>query len=279
MMKPRFITAILSRRMVAPKRRARSYSMTLRNLARSARPEDYSFRCVAKRPPARTRVEDINLLINYGIGTTPVWWDQLSEDCIVLNTPQAVALSSNKIATFRALDELEIPAVPWTREKAIAQSWLKAGRRVAVRGRVRAMGGKGMSIAHPGDELADARLYTRLVRGEFVREFRTVFFNGKPIATFQKRKRAGMEVDPYIRSFRRGWVFTVHHIELTEEAAANVASYGKLLHEQKGMGFMALDYVSNTRKAWVRVLETNTAPGIRAITLKQAIKQEVRNLG
>ena len=101
----------------------------------------------------RYRIGD--LIINWGNSAIPNW---MSNDAVqhTLNKPTNVANASNKINCFQTLFSSEIPTVPFTTDRTVAQEW----DRVYVRHVLNGHSGEGIEIvdlenAEGFDELRD----------------------------------------------------------------------------------------------------------------------------
>ena len=221
--------------------------------------------------------ERVRLVINYGTGTTPIWWDRLPDDCVVLNTPDQVSVSVDKIKMMEAFAEL-CPGrhLEFFLSKEEAQASIDAGNVIVSRTLLTAHSGKGIVLSPP-DELPDARLYTVLKRRRGLREYRVFLSDGKLVDVVCKKRKGRArllefltpeEADVWwdsryrqvVRSWFNGWSFCHNNLPVTDaavfeeiaETAAHMLTWG------------CVDVLIDTRtKEWYLV-ETNSAPGLDA---------------
>lgn len=189
-----------------------------------------------------------------------------------LNQPSAVGVASNKVATFKALTEHDVRAVPSFFDKESAAKFLqgKVGRVVYCRTKVVGSQGEGIVVAHTVDELVDAQLYTGGLLDKGRKEFRVHVFNGKVLHVQQKRRRNGYKEDPNfsdeIRNIKGGWIFGILDVNIAEETKDTcIAAVAAL-----GLDFGAVDVLQTPNgKGWV--LEVNTACGLEGTTIDRYV--------
>lgn len=221
----------------------------------------------------------VKLVINYGCSTTPIWWDRLPDDCVVLNTPEQVSVSVNKVAMMQAFTEL-CPAhtVDYCLTKGEAQSFIDAGETIVARTLTRSHSGKGIVLSPPSP-LPDAKLYTVLKRRRGLREYRVFMYDGKLIDVVQKRRKTkaklveggyctAAEAETWwdsrerqvIRCWDNGWSFCHNDLDVDDpvvfneiaEVTSNLIPWG------------CVDVLIDTRtKEWY-MIEINSAPGLDA---------------
>ena len=61
------------------------------------------------------------IIINYGRSTCPIWF---RVGMRWVNHPNAVAISSDKILSFQALDDAKVPTLEWTLNYETAHRWV-----------------------------------------------------------------------------------------------------------------------------------------------------------
>lgn len=198
-----------------------------------------------------------HLIVNWGLSVIPSCLSHVPSDCI-LNHPDAVAISSNKISTFNRFFQQCFYDIPdWSCDKDMAIRWVEEGHTVYCRTTVTGHGGDGIVVAESIDEIVEAKLYTKGVANET--EYRVHVFNGEIIDFVKKAKRRNQDNQPshHIRNYKQGWVFVREGVQLpqvVEEAARGAI-------KALGLSFGAVD-VCQTTEGKACVFEVNTAPGI-----------------
>lgn len=221
-----------------------------------------------------------SLIINWG-STEAIRHKQSAK---VLNPPNKVALSSDKLATFRELASGKVNTVDWTTEPEKARQWLDDGSSIVCRHLTRASAGEGIELVKWEDYKASGKksvsipqcpLYTRYFPKK--QEVRVHVANNEVIHYAAKlRRRDGVDgpADPWIRTHERGWIFATQDIEENKDAKdLAVAALGRL-----GLHFGAVDIAIGKRG--VACLEVNSAPGLEGVTIQKYIdyfKRELAN--
>lgn len=216
-----------------------------------------------QRTSFRPRPRD--LIVNWGSHTYPN-----SEFNIVgtapryVNRPEAVYKARNKLLTFRAFAEHDVPTVEWTEEKTLADDWWAGGHIVMVRNTLVGQGGSGILVCAPGGLAPiQAPLYTKYFKKR--REFRLHIWNGGLLDLQEKKKRRNTDVNYHIRNYDGGWVFTREGVAcpqaVTDACVKAVAALG--------LDFGAVDVGWNEHYQKAAVFEVNTAPGIEGTTLER----------
>lgn len=231
--------------------------------------------CLRIYPNRNTYVPRRNhLVVNWGLSVIPSWMERMPSNR-VLNHPTAVAMSSNKIYTFRAFAEHGVKHPTWTQDINIAKEWVSNGSTVYCRTTVTGHGGEGIVLANCIDEIVEAKLFTKGVDNET--EYRVHVFDGQVIDFIKKARRRGEEVQPsrYIRNHKQGWVFVREGVELPQEVKEEAVRAIKSL----SLDFGAVD-ICYTSSGEACVFEVNTAPGIMGTSLeryKQALLRRLYN--
>jgi len=91
---------------------------------------------------SKYRYRDGHVVINWGNSRRPA----VLEGADILNEPEAVAIATNKLTAFGALEENGVPTVPFTTEKEIAEEWLQEGHKVFVRNELTGHSGEGIEV-------------------------------------------------------------------------------------------------------------------------------------
>jgi hypothetical protein len=221
-------------------------------------------RVLLKRPDTPAKRRRPETLLNWG-NSAPRF--AITPNVRIINKPEAIALSSDKLLSLKKLKEAGVNVPAFTESYEEALNWIRDGRKVVARTLLRAHSGKGIVVAK--DEATLPRvcpLYTRYFRKD--NEFRVHVFMGKVIDYTEKKARHNKDesYNPYIRSNSFGWVYCRENIldcpEVKEQAMKAVAALG--------LDFGAVDVMWNGTKAVV--LEVNTAPGLCDTTAKKYVQ-------
>lgn len=206
-----------------------------------------------------------DLVINWGNSTIPTWYTES-----LLNQPVSISKAVNKVDCLSRLRDHGVSVPAFYLERVDAYTYMhQVGIPVVARTKVASSSGKGI-IMVPNDEplsyddFPDAPLYTRYIPPEY--ECRVHVFNNKVIDYAQKKKRNGVEADPYVRSYKNGWVFCREGVVLGQE----VLKLAVQALDALGLHFGAVDIVVG-KDGNPYVLEVNTAPGLQGTTLSSYI--------
>lgn len=206
-------------------------------------------------------------LINWGSSSI----DREIETTLILNEPEAVAIASNKLETFKILDKVvAIPLFTESREEAL--KWLAEGATVVARTVLTGHSGKGIVIVNPddnNDELPMAKLYTKYIPK--TEEYRIHVVNGKIIHSQRKARNKDVpddQVNWKVRNHSNGFIFAHFGIAVNDKGEQAAISAVKAL----GLDFGAVDLIYNRVKNMFYVLEVNTACGLEGETLKRYVQ-------
>lgn len=228
-----------------------------------------------KRENSRFLGRDGDLIINYGSSAFPM---QRVGRGRLLNNPEAVGLSSNKLRAFQRFEQAGVKTVEWTADYAQAATWVREGGMVYARTSLQGHSGAGIVIGYgnpagvgdAGDvqvvsTLPRAQLYTKAILQER-REFRIHVMNGVITYVQQKRRRDGFrENENYsnlVRNHHTGWIYATQNADVCDEAKREAVKAINAL----GLDFGAVDVITRRGEAWV--LEVNTAPGMSGTNLE-----------
>lgn len=243
------------------------------------------------RPDGRYRYRRGDKIINWGNSTIPVWFNQDAFENM-LNAPVAVGRASNKIETFKALTEAEVPTLDWSTDSYEAQRWLNDGAGVYIRQVVTGHSGEGITVmrnygsdyqdslmemyhklSEMGyDAIADevlkeaddsverqlvpqAPLYTKAKENHG--EYRVHVFQGKIIDYRKKSRRDGdpaQEGQSDVRTLGNGWVFRQSNLKRLER----IEELAIRAIEALSLDFGAVDIIKD-QDGEVFVVEVNTA--------------------
>jgi len=214
-------------------------------------------------------------LINWGAGSDRFPSSYLG--CTVLNNPQAVDVSVDKIRAFRVLQEAGVSIPPFTANKAEAMQWIEDGHKVFARTLLKAHSGRGIHIMypeHPETHEVTAPLYVMYIKKKD--EYRVHVLRGGVIDIQRKGLRAEYQgqadVNFLVRNLANG--FTYVRNDNAGVALLNSASVPQTVKNVAvqavaalGLDFGAADVIFNQQSKTAYVLEVNTAPGLEGTTV------------
>ena len=210
-----------------------------------------------------------HVIINWGnsdVGRTNLGSDRVSGINRWVNSCDSVRLASNKLSTFRALENKDGVRIPtFTTDRAVAAGWIRDGVVSVCRTQLSGHSGAGIVLADTEDKLVNAPLYVQYVKKQ--KEFRVHVCFGEVIDVQEKRKRKDVpddfNTDFQVRNHHTGWVYCREDITepegMREMAVKTVACLG--------LDFGAVDIIWNQKRNECYVLECNTAPGLEGSTV------------
>ena len=196
-----------------------------------------------------------NLVINWGNSNCP-------HPC--LNSPSTLRETVDKLSCFRLLTRLGLDHyLPryWTNPSDIPSGAFPVYCRTTTTG----CDGAGIVVAEGRDSLVPASLYTaRIPTGT---EYRVTYFKGYGVTDIQtKLPRAGVEPDPYIKTYDNGWGFQRKPVvDITRDILTNAVEE---VIEATGLDFAGFDIVVTTDNR-VYLLEINSAMGLEGDALEK----------
>lgn len=214
------------------------------------------------KPDGNYRPRATDLIINWGSSIIPNW-NFLGLG--IQNSMYYVKDASNKLTTFNALYEAEIPTPDFTTDREEAIDWVNAGFTVLARHKLNGHSGEGITI-HKENDIGFAPLYVKYKKKR--NEYRVHVFNGTVLSVQEKRRDSEVERDEdqrMIRNHDNGWVFCREDVTVTPELE-NIA---KDAVNALGLDFGAVDVIYNQKENAYYVLEVNTAPGLQGTTLDE----------
>ena len=237
----------------------------------------------------RVLSNDNHIIVNYGLTDFGVNSYVLGLDYVsVLNHPNCVKLSSNKLKAFEAAEEWYrgIPIVKFTTDREVASGWIENDKKkVVCRTLLSSTNGKGIVIAETVDQLVNAPLYTEYFPKKW--EIRVHIFSypfcNKLICTQQKRRltsdnlasRGLEERNKFIRNLDNGYIYSDNIDEELTEHLDEISYSCMDFVSAIGLNFGAVDVVINKNLEY-RILEVNSAPGLegRRVELYRQCFQE-----
>lgn len=214
-----------------------------------------------------------------GLGKTVINWgsSKISDQaaaCKVINTPEAVMLSSNKLKSFELFKEKGVSIPPFWTTQNEAKEEIERGTCIVCRTVLSGHSGAGIVIADKAEDIVLAPLYTAYIPKKH--EYRYHVFNGKVIDVQRKARNkevADEDVNWKVRNHDNGFIFMREGVEIVPEAEAEAIKAVEAL----GLDFGAVDIIWNEKQNKYYVLEVNSAPGLTGTTLDNYTKafQEV----
>lgn len=216
------------------------------------------------------RPRNNHLILNWGNSNTPAW-----SNGTMLNDPVAVAIATDKLNAFTALDGV-VNLPEWTTLPAFAKLLVQEGKTLFARTKLNGHSGDGIVIIDSLDKFVNAPLYTTYKKKRS--EYRVHVFNGEVIDVVEKKRQREAEMTDYesmVRSHHNGWVFCRDDIQVTDELKNQaLKAVGAL-----GLDFGAVDIIYNQHENMYYVLEVNTAPALTGTTLDNYITAINKLLG
>ncbi len=187
-------------------------------------------------------------ILPWGAGTGNYTAD--TGDATLLNPPELIDVSINKINWFRRMEMFHVhrPRLPtWTTSQFIAQGWLRQGMTVLARHEIDGSRGSGIEVIKKPLDFVHAPLYT--IKVENVAEYRVYMFNDEVI---DYRRKFGKAYEGLM--IGDGIEFRIDHEPLPADVATQAAKAARALP----LTVQGLDVIWDGERAYV--LETNTAP-------------------
>lgn len=223
-----------------------------------------------KREGSKFKGDANKLIINWGSSTM----NEEVGKCELLNNPEAVALASNKLSFFKAMekynlnnyDEISFPY--YTEKKDNAAYLIDDGHSIVARTILNGHSGEGIVLCNSKEELeeVDAPLYVQYIPKK--QEYRVHVLMGDIVDIQRKARRRDLpddQVDWKIRNHKNGFVYV--RDEKLSDLPNSVKSNALLAIACSGLDFGAVDIIYNDKNKRSYVLEINTAPGLSGATL------------
>ena len=210
---------------------------------------------------SRFRGRSNDVVINWGMGNPDVIGNARQ-----INKLENVQLASNKLLTFRKLNQLGVSIPACYHSK----SYMHPQKLYMARTTLTGHSGKGIVVGTV-EELPEAPLYTEFIPK--IAEYRAIVVNGKVVDFKKKKRRRDYDGDygEYIWNHSSGYIFARNDFTVPPSAGSVAIDAVKAL----GLDFGAVDIIEDeTNKLYV--LEVNTAFGIEGTTLElvgEAIKE------
>lgn len=199
--------------------------------------------------------------------------------CNVINHPDAVAIASNKLKFFQAVEnynlnnaelgsDVNIPE--FTTSYSTAEDWVDDGKLVVERHKLTGNSGEGINLVASDWELGSPPLYVMYIPKK--QEYRIHVAGGEAVDIQRKARRHDIPDDRInwkIRNHDNGFIFQRNDVECPE----SVIEQAVLACKAVKLDFGAVDIIYNERQAKAYVLEINTAPGLTGSTLEGYVER------
>lgn len=185
----------------------------------------------------------------------------------VINTPEAIAETSNKLTFFKKMKDTKL--CPWfTEDRDAAAKKIDDGKRIVCRRVLSGSSGIGITISDRERPLVDAPLYVEYIPKDSewrVHVFRMV---QGPVCVDVQRKARSSEVSSEdcnweVRNLEGGFIYKRFDINPPKE----VLSVATKCMEHLALDFGAVDVIYNKKQDRAYVLEVNSAPGLEGTTV------------
>lgn len=202
-------------------------------------------------------------LINWGCSEMRV-----ASPRVLLNSPDKVALAISKEKSTAILTEADLSCVRITKDKAMANDWVKRGFKVLGR-RDGLSSGRGIQMYSPEREIRAADFYSRVFPK--THEFRVHVCGDQVVDFVQKKAVKGQEreIDRLIRTHENGWVFAHDGIVLQDQRDIDaLGDSAKRAIAALGLDFGAVDILATVTEEAPRrlrravICEVNSSPGL-----------------
>lgn len=203
-------------------------------------------------------------VINWGCSS----FERLFTNGQILNQPEQVAISVNKLSAFNLMQAGGVALPSFTEDREEALGWLQDGLKVVCRTRLEGSGGAGIVIAETAEQLVEARLYVRYMPKE--NEYRIHVGDGQAFFVQRKARRNDVpdeQVNWRVRNLEGGFIYANQNVE----APQDVQTQAILAVSSLGLDFGAVDLLV-TPRGKIAVLEVNTACGLAGTTLDKYVE-------
>lgn len=225
-----------------------------------------------KREGSKFKGSKEKIVINWGSSTM----NEEASKCIVLNKPESVAVASNKLSFFNAIEKHN--AVSRDRNKRVlipdfftsadrAARYANAGYTIVARTVLNGHSGKGIILCETEKEVYDANAPLYVLYIPKKQEYRIHVLNGGVVDIQRKARRLDIpddQVDWKIRNHDNGFIYARKGVDVPKTVLSNSVN----AVEACGLDFGAVDVIYNDKNKLAYVLEINTAPGLTGETLE-----------
>lgn len=215
-------------------------------------------------------------IINWG-GANMNWEWANQYPARIINRPQAIARSVNKLDTFRLLNAAGCPTPEWTTNPEKALRWIKEGHVVYGRRLLEARTGKGIVLltgpnnqvenGYPCNDLEDVlrykcTAYTKRFKGKWEFKIHVAFSKVCWVWEVAKEIEDWYDHDDIIRNYDNGYYFRYISKVLQERLHPSVHRHCVNACKALGLDFCVVDCQVAANGKDMVIFETNTAPAM-----------------
>lgn len=174
----------------------------------------------------------------------------------------------DKITQYQYFKDNNIPHPEWTIKKEDAKLWQTKGHVVIARERIKSQSGGGVHVVEPGQEIPDAKVYTRYEKKK--REFRVNIFKDGVVNMREKVKQK-KEGSSFIRNTANGYT-TTHCRPMTDKLRNQLKEIALKARAVSKSDFIGVDIAYNEYYDKLFVLEVNSGPSIEGSSVQEFVK-------
>jgi hypothetical protein len=225
-----------------------------------------------KHNNSRYQPSERNLLINWGASRINV----PNTHFPILNAPQYVRNSSNKLSTYQILKDNNIKTCEWTQDINIAQQWVNHLNVVFGRDKLNGHGGNDITLYdyNTNPTVGQHLFYTTGIHA--IAEFRVhVLKSAEDYFTYHTQEKRKIDNWDYnyghlpanhiIKNHSNGYVFVINNLTISETNKTELINLATKALLALNLDFGAFDIIQSINS--FVVLECNTAPGLKGTTL------------
>lgn len=183
--------------------------------------------------------------------------------------------SVNKLSQYQWFKDNDVPALEFTTDRQIVNTWLDEDHTVFGRKYLNASCGKGIVVIEPdpfGEVYADCLVYTKYKKKK--REFRVHVFKDQVVSVVEKKRKKEFDGarDTKIRNVANGYVFVQQNVDEPEGLRELALRAADVTHSD----FKGVDIGYNKLKDELFVIEVNSAPGIQGNNINRYLEAIVQ---
>lgn len=217
-------------------------------------------------PESRFRGRPNRTVINWGASELP---GEVNK-CRVLNKAESVRVASNKLETFKVLQQARVPTPTWTESQATAIGWIEGGSKVVAREVLTGHSGRGIHILEKGLDFKECLCYTKYFTKSA--EYRVHVIGGEVVDVQRKIKDPDRDVKDWnVRSHDNGFIFVRNNDEgksYKDICEARCKEIAVQAVAALGLDFGGVDICYSKKRNEAVVLEVNTACGLEGQTVE-----------
>jgi glutathione synthase/RimK-type ligase-like ATP-grasp enzyme len=210
------------------------------------------------------------VVINWGASALP---PEVSK-CTVLNKPESVATSCDKLAFHKTLGGIRkdgTRTLRYTTDRHVAEMWLDYEHKVIARQVLNGHSGVGIVVIDKLEDMVDAPLYTVFI--DKTREFRIHIFRGEVVDIQEKKKKKDFPKEMrngHVFNVANGYVFARNNLD---PVPTDVFTQAGRAVDGLGLDFGGVDVLFDDKTGKAYVIEVNTACGLEGSTLEGYIER------